>query len=191
MTKITLIRHGKPCFELTGKAQAKELQNIIKQYDLSGISDEPPQQSKEMAASCDVVVCSDFKRSIESAMALGFADVDLSDPMFREVALPHFKGGLLTMSVAAWSVLMRCLSVVGFSQQGESLSMAKNRAKKAASVLIDMAQHHDSVLLVGHGFINYFIAQELLARQWKGASKPGTSYWEYGVYHYEESSLCI
>jgi hypothetical protein len=81
-------------------------------------------------------------------------------------------------------VLLRYMSVFGFSQNGESLSMAKKRAQVAASALIDIAHVHGSVLLVGHGFINYFLAKELLSRNWAGPSKPGGGYWEYGVYQY-------
>ncbi|OAI00131.1 histidine phosphatase family protein [Methylomonas methanica] len=182
--EITLIRHGKPTFELKGKAKAREVGEIISRYDLSGIADEPPANAKQRASACHVAVCSDFTRSLESAKALGFRDIVLSNPVFREIAAPHFKTGSLTMSVGAWGVLLRCMSVLGFAQNGESLAMAKRRAQVAASTLIDIAHEHQRVLLVGHGFVNYFIAQELLARNWVGPSKPGGGYWEYGVYQY-------
>ena len=182
--EITLIRHGKPTFELKGKAKAREIGEIIRRYDLSGIEDEAPENAKQRASACHFAVCSDFTRSLESAKALGFADILLSDPMFREIAIPHFKTGSLTMSVGAWGLVLRCMSVIGFSRNGESLAMAKQRAQIAASALIDMAHEYQSVLLVGHGFVNYFIAQELLARNWVGPTKPGGGYWEYGVYHY-------
>lgn len=182
--EITLIRHGKPTCELKGKAKARNIGEIIRRYDLSGIEDEPPEHAKQRASACHVAVCSDFTRSLESAKALGFSDILLSDPVFREIAAPHFKTGSLTMSVDVWGILLRCMSVIGFSRNGESLSMAKRRAQVAASTLIDMAHEHQSVLLVGHGFVNYFIAQELLARNWVGPSKPGGGYWEYGVYQY-------
>jgi len=90
----------------------------------------------------------------------------------------------LAMSLDTWGILLRCMSVIGFSRNGESLSMAKKRAQVAASTLIDVAHEHQSVLLVGHGFVNYFIAQELLARNWVGPSKPGSGYWEYGIYNH-------
>lgn len=182
--EITLIRHGKPTFELKGKAKARDIGQIISRYDLSGIEDEPPEHAKQRASACHVAVCSDFIRSLESAKALGFSDILPSDPVFREIAIPHFKQGSLTMSVNAWGILLRCMSVLGFAQNGESLSMAKQRAQVAASTLIDMAHEHQSVLLVGHGFVNHFIGQELLARNWVGPRKPGGGYWEYGVYHY-------
>lgn len=183
--EITLIRHGKPTFELNGKANARDVGEIISRYDLSGIEDEPPEHAKQRAAACHVAVCSDFTRSLESAKALGFADILLSDPMFREIAIPHFKTGSLTMSVGAWGLLLRCLSTMGFSRNGESLAMAKQRARVAASILIDLAHEHQRVLLVGHGFVNHFIARELLARNWVGPTKPGGGYWEYGVYRYQ------
>jgi len=185
MAKITLMRHGKPAFELKGKARSHDIEEIIKNYDLSGLSKEleqPPPAAKEKALSCNVVVCSDLCRSIESAKALGFTDIHKIDAVFREVAMPHFNSGLLKISVSTWSVLLRCMSVFGFSQNGESLSMAKKRAALAASVLIEVAQTNKSVLLVGHGFINYFIAKELLSRNWAGPSKPGDNYWGHGVY---------
>lgn len=182
--EITLIRHGKPSFELKGKAKARDVGEIISRYDLSGIEDEPPENAKQQASACHVAVCSDLIRSLESAKELGFNDVLLSDPVFREIAIPHFKQGSLTMSVNSWGILLRCMSVLGFAQNGESLAMAKQRAQVAASTLIEMAHEHQRVLLVGHGFVNYFIAQELLARNWVGPTKPGGGYWEYGVYRY-------
>jgi len=182
--EITLIRHGKPTFELKGKVKSRDVCEIIRSYDLSGITDQPSEGVKRRVSACRVAVCSDFMRSLESAKALGFNDILLSDPVFREIATPHFKKGALTMSVGAWGVLLRCMSVVGFSRNGESLIMAKNRAQVAASTLIDLAHQHQSVLLVGHHFVNYFIARELLSRNWVGPSKPGGGYWEYGVYQY-------
>ncbi|WP_455221150.1 histidine phosphatase family protein [Kaarinaea lacus] len=180
--EIVLIRHGKPEYELTGKARAREFHKIVRDYNRSGIVEDPPQKTKLKALESHVAVCSDLTRSIKSAQALGFKEIHLCDPIFREVAIPYFTSGSLTMSVTTWIILLRILSIFGFSKNGESLSMAKQRAKIAASKLIEIAQTHEKVLLVGHGFTNYFIAKELLARNWRGPGKPGGGYWEYGVY---------
>jgi broad specificity phosphatase PhoE len=184
MTEITLIRHGKPEFDLKGNARSREIKDIIRNYDLSGISEAPPVAAKEKAVTCKVAVCSDLYRSIESAKALGFKDIHKIDQVFREVATPHFGSGSFKMSVGAWAVLLRSMSVFGFSRNGESLSMAKKRAEVAASALIEISYIYESVLLVGHGFINYFIAKELLSRNWVDPKKPGGDYWEHGVYEY-------
>jgi len=184
MTKIILIRHGKPSFELKGKAQSKDIKEINRKYDFSGISEESPKISKEMALTCNVVVCSDFNRSIDSAKALGFNEIHLSDPIFRKVAIPYFSGGSFKMPVSAWAIFLWCMSVVGFSRNRESISMAKSRAKIATLVLVGIAQNYENTLLVGHYFINYFIAKELLSRNWVGPSKPDNGCWEYTVYNY-------
>ncbi len=182
--EITLIRHGESEVELKGKARSKEVSEILRSYDQSGITGSPPEHAIQKASNCNAVVCSDFLRSLQSAEALGVTDIHLSDPIFREVATPHFKGGSFTLPVSIWGVLLRSMSVFGFSRNGESISMAKKRAELASSALIELAHSHVSILLVGHGLINYFIAKELLSRKWSGPSKPGNKYWEYGVYRY-------
>ena len=180
--EITLIRHGEPDYALQGRARAKEISSVIEGYDLSGIKDTPPEETIERVSAVSAVVCSDLKRSIESAKALGFSDIHQSRALFREVAIPHFKGGEFAMSLDKWGVFLRVISIFGFSRNGESLSMAKVRAKEAASELINLANEEKTVLLVGHGFINYFIAKELLHQEWVGPSKPGGGYWECGTY---------
>jgi broad specificity phosphatase PhoE len=182
--EITLIRHGKPEYELKGKAKAKEIGGVIKGYDLSGIKDSPPKKAIEELSDIQSVVCSDLKRSIDSAKALGFDNILRSKPIFREVATPHFKTGEFSMSLDSWGIFLRVISIFGFSRNGESLAMAKRRAKEATSELISIAEEKMSVVLVGHGFINYFIAKELLSRKWVGPSNPGGEYWDYGTYKY-------
>jgi hypothetical protein len=74
------------------------------------------------------------------------------------------------------------LAIWLFKRNSESFTNAKNRAKEAAIRLIQLAEEHQSVLPVGHGFINHFIAKEIRKRGWYGPSKPGKAYWEYGVF---------
>jgi len=182
--KITLIRHGEPECELTGKVQSREIPGLINRYNTSGIVDSPPEETKQKAQQHNITVCSDLFRSIESAEKLGIEKIYLTDPLFREFALPHFKTGSLNMSISAWITLYRVLSLFGFSKNGESIATARKRANLAASRLIEIAKSHESVLLVGHGFTNYFIARELLSQNWQGPKSPGKQFWEFGEYIY-------
>lgn len=52
----------------------------------------------------------------------------------------------------------------------------------AALRLIELAEEHQKVLLVGHGFINHFIAKELQKGGWYGPTRPGKRFWSYGTY---------
>ena len=182
--QITLLRHGKPEFELSGNVKACELSEIAKCYDLSGIIDAPPKDAMIQTKMQDIVVCSNLPRSLQSAKALGVTEVYLATPVFREASIPHFSSGSIKLPINAWVILLRGLWYFGFSKNGESLVATKERAKQATQELIRMAKQFDSVLLVGHGFINYFIAKELLSQKWRGPKKPASDYWNYSVYQY-------
>jgi broad specificity phosphatase PhoE len=179
---ITLIRHGRPRYQLKGYAKARELPSIAKHYDAAGIHDTPPRMTVEVLSGYDIVVCSHLRRSLESASALGIKAVDVSDPLFAETVIPHFSRGPFVLPLAVWIVLLRILWLLGFTANGESLASARSRAEQAAERLIGMAQDDKHVVLVGHGLFNYLIAGVLLNNGWAGPKRPGRDYWEYGTY---------
>jgi len=76
------------------------------------------------------------------------------------------------------------LTFLGYSANGETIKEAKCRAERGAELLENLAKKQGSVLLVGHGFLNRFIAKRLISNGWKGPSTPGRKYWAYGVYEY-------
>ncbi len=180
--RITLLRHGKPAFELKGNVRGKDLGEIAKAYDLSGIVDIPPRETVAAIQGSHFVVCSHLTRSIESAKALGCPEVHVRDPLFCETAIPHFGSGSITLPIGVWIVVLRLMWLFGFSKNGESLENARRRARQAAARLVEFAQEHQYVLFVGHGFINHFIAKELRKSGWLGPSKPDRGYWGYGSY---------
>jgi broad specificity phosphatase PhoE len=182
MMRITLLRHGKPAFELKGNVRGKDLGVIARSYDLSGIVGAPPRETVTAIQGDHVVVCSHLVRSVESAKALGFSEVHVKDPLFCETAIPHFGSGSVPLPVSVWIVVLRLMWLFGFSRNGESLSDARRRARQAAERLVELAEEHQNVLLVGHGFINHFIAKELQKSGWLGPSKPGKGFWSYGIY---------
>lgn len=182
MTRITLLRHGKPAFELKGIVRAKDFGIIAKSYDLSGIVGSPPTATATAIQGNRIVVCSHLPRSVESAKALGCSKVHVKDPLFRETAIPHFDSGSVPLPVSVWVVVLRLLWLFGFSRNGESLIDARMRAKQAAKRLVALAEEHQTVLLVGHGFINHFIAKELQKIGWLGPSRPARGFWGYGTY---------
>lgn len=83
--------------------------------------------------------------------------------MFRETELPNplTKLRKIKLEPSIWALILRCLWFCGYSRGCESLSEAKDRAKNASEILVEYAQEHISVVLVGHGFFNMFIAKEL------------------------------
>lgn len=88
--KIILLRHGKPEIENLGKLKAGDLNQWIESYNASGVhlNHSPPAEAFNIAKECNIAVCSDFRRSIESAKLLGITEVKHIDPLFREMGLP-------------------------------------------------------------------------------------------------------
>ena len=182
--EIFILRHGKPDFELKGMVKANDLHLIAKNYNCSGVTDYPPQHKIEPLLDCNVVVCSDLARSIQSAELLGVRSIHLTDSMFRESDIPYFSSGSITLPLSIWMLLLRILWFFGYSRNGESLADAKIRSRVATQQLVELARRHGKVLLVGHGMINHLIARELLVNGWDGPRNPGKRYWQYGIYRY-------
>jgi broad specificity phosphatase PhoE len=182
--QITILRHGKPEFEWERSVKGNELRSIEKAYDTAGIIGKPPKKSEDLVAQHNYVVCSDLPRSLQSARAIGATTIHLSDPAFREMNIPYFDNSSIKLPIKLWAVILRGLWFLGFSKNTESINVAKNRAKLASEKLVELATKHQSVLFVGHGFLNHYIAKELLANNWLGPASPGKNYWEFGVYRY-------
>ena len=183
--KIVIMRHGKPDVPRFEKLKACELYTWIESYNAAGIlqKQRPPVRTIEMVARCKAVVCSDFPRSTQSAAALN-VKVLYSESLFREISLPYAKWNSLRFSPYVWAVFFRILWSFGYSSNGESFRSFQLRARTGAQKLKQIAREHGSVLFVGHGLINHFIAKELLSSGWQGPTSPGRKYWAFGVYTY-------
>lgn len=182
--KIVLLRHGKPDLPPLEKVKACDLQRWIDAYNAAGIDHRqtPPLRAMAIASECNAVVCSDLPRSIESAAVLNVKNVYLSNSVFNEVGMPRPDWNSFRLPPFTWAVIFRMLWFLGYSSNSESYDASRLRAKDCARKLKEIAADQGTVLFVGHGLINYFIAKELLAAGWHGPRCPGRRHWEYGVY---------
>lgn len=184
MMKVILVRHGQPDFDFDVKVPASAIPQLVDTYNSARLapSSQPSSALLELAARCDLTVCSDLVRSIESAKRMGAEDIHLSDPLFRELELPHFPIPGLRLSPYAWFVFFRMLWLLGLSTNGEGLRRARLRARAAATKLEGLAAGHGTVLFVGHGVLNRLVARELLASRWSGPASTGSAHWDFSVY---------
>ena len=188
--EISLIRHGKSQLIENDKIIFARFKKWIEKYDFNGVFEETtyPKVTIEKVATAKVVVTSDLKRSIISASLLKPKTKTISDPLFRETELPTLANPTILFNVKLkqnnWAVILRLLWFSGYSNECESFSKAKLRAKKASQQLIEYANEHESVVLVGHGFFNMLIAKELQKMGWKGKRKAGAGakHWNCTTY---------
>jgi len=127
-----------------------------------------------------------LSRSIESAKILGINKIHFIEGYLREAELPYFKIPFLTLTPDTWAIIFRILWFCGLKTNSESLIEAKVRASTGASKLKKIAKNNDSVVFIGHGFMNRFIAKELLLSGWHNSIPLGKKHWEFGVYEYSE-----
>ena len=182
--EIIILRHGKPVPLSLAKISPLEFTKWVNLYNASGLcpSSKPTLETIEIANKCNVVVCSELPRSIESAVALNIKKIKLTSSIFNEADLPISGLKYPALPPQAWAVIFRILWFLGYSNNSESFKESKVRAREAAKKLIELAEAETSVLFVGHGVYNQMIANELSASGWLGPKSPGTKHWSYGVY---------
>lgn len=187
MVHIILIRHGKPDLADLKWVAGRELTKWITCYNEAGIDPlfPPPSEALALGKSTSCIVTSDLRRSIESAHLL-HPDCELiTEPIFREAALPSPRSCHLRLPPQVWSAAMRIAWFLGWSPDVESLKMARHRAKGATFRLCQLAEQHGSVLLVGHVIFNRLLSCELRRVGWHGPRSPSGGYWGIAVYRKE------
>ncbi len=182
------MRHGKPDVAIPRLLASWQVRGFIDHYNAAGIKEGAPPEAIAIARQCPVLLSSDLLRTQQSALALKDEGADLVDPIFREAELPYFHRLPIILPPAIWLLLLRGMWWFGYSRNGESIRQARERAGLAVERLIVLAREHERLLLVGHGFSNHFIAQELLKQGWSGALKPGHKHWKYSCYRHSSTA---
>jgi broad specificity phosphatase PhoE len=159
--KIIFIRHDKPAVPEFGKLNGNEFQQWITAYNQASLDtgQRPPSQLINLEGQCKTIVCSDLRRSIESAELLGIQKIDCMDTVFREVELPYCRKPTSKLSPGLWSVIFRVLWFMGYAPNCESKVLARQRAVLAADILEKKALSNDTVVLIGHSIFNSFIGK--------------------------------
>ncbi|WP_150525620.1 histidine phosphatase family protein [Roseibium sediminis] len=186
--KIVLMRHGKPDIDLedllTRRVSAAQVGEIVRAYEMSGLSrDSTPNLSAiEEVKVTGFVICSDLPRAVQSVELLGGRHKSLIDESFRESSLPYLNSRWPRLSLYAYFILFRIAWLLGFSTNGESVCAARRRAARNASKLMELAQTHGSVVLLGHGIMNRLIARELKKSGWRRETRSNEGYWSHTVF---------
>lgn len=184
--EISLIRHGKSRWIDNSRITCQEFKIWVDKYDNNGVFEENyfPAVTLKIISTANIVITSDLQRSVESANLLNPNLKAISLSLYRETELPtpltKLRG--LKLNPNIWAVILRCLWFSGYSRGCESLSSAKYRSKKAAELLVEFAQELETVVLVGHGFFNMLIANELQKMGWEGKKKTSSKHWNCTTY---------
>jgi hypothetical protein len=140
--RVVLMRHGKPSLPPQKPITSVEFKNWIAAYNLAELCEnsKPANNSVEIAKTCNVILCSNLKRSLSSANSLGVTDVNVIDHKLREMEIPWGKIANLKIKPEYWAVIFRILWFFGYSKNSESFKDAKLRAFHAALLLESTAK---------------------------------------------------
>ncbi|MFW5431618.1 MAG: histidine phosphatase family protein [Methylophilaceae bacterium] len=188
--QITILRHGTPDLSEWDKIHSSRMSEWIEAYNAAGVKNETKLSCMEMVRELrhKCIVCSNLNRSIHSAKIIGYQSPHLIDAIFCEAELPYIQIPIIRLTPHLWSMIFRLFWLVGISPKAESKEVFESRVSKAAEKLIQLARDQDSVLFIGHGIFNRFLAKELIAKGWLGEEAPngneywGYKYWEYATY---------
>ena len=180
------MRHGEPDIpKLPAKVTSKEFFQCLEIYKSCGLLKNALPHEKTQAKFHDVkaIVASDLKRSLQSATRLAPQQPLIVDPLFREIDGCFFPIPIIKLPPETWGNIYIVLWLAGLFEWNKSFRVGKASAKDGANKLVRLAEEHEKVLFVGHGFINKYIAKELRLQGWTGPKLPSKGYWDYGVYY--------
>jgi broad specificity phosphatase PhoE len=184
--QIVLARHGRPdlpaeaCQPICGR----EIGRWYRRYDASGIVAEvdAPAALWETARAAGCVVASDTRRAKESAARLVAADAIRIEPSLREVGFPESLDSSLRLSPNLWVFIARAAQMLDRDDDEGGRAAVRARAAAVAGTLAQLAADHRSVVAVGHGWFNRFVARELRRQGWRGPRFVPSGYWSSVTY---------
>jgi len=180
---ITLMRHGKVHSDRKRKWRMSELRAAVQVYDRSPV-ERPISTALDLTPEI-LIVCSDLLRSTESAL-LAYGRVDHKDRLFREAELPNLPGFRMKFTAPILIGMARVLWFLGFSGNCESFKSFRTRCDRVAETLIEYHDHPGSLVLVGHGILNRYVARSLLKNGFLGPKRPSSVSWALSAYLQEE-----
>jgi broad specificity phosphatase PhoE len=175
--EIILARHGRPLMNGVSPITGAELGAWVRRYNECGIDRDlpPPDALRQLAAAAGCILTSNLPRSIESGVAL--TDNSQIEPDLREAGLPDRISIPIRLHPGICVALARMSWWMNWSTSAETIADARERATRATERLCALASEHGSVLVVGHGMFNRFIAKRLRKRGWRGPGVLPHGYW--------------
>jgi len=177
--RIVLVRHGKPGVVSRDSIAGRHIGRWVRHYNDAGISRElaPPAAVRDLASSTGCLLASSLRRAVESATWLAASKEVRVDPELREAALPESLAISIRLSPRVWVPLARVAWWLNWCDSDETIAATRHRAGRVADRLAALAAEHGSVMAIGHGMFNRFVATQLRRRGWRGPKVWSRRYW--------------
>ena len=185
MKQIILIRHAKVNIDNSQTISSAALKNWVERYDVADIhfDSKPTQKTRVIVEGAGVIATSVLKRTIDSAKVLG-VDIYEKNAIFNEAKIPNVTIPFFKFKPKTWLIILRVLLLLGLGKKDASLKASKLQAEEAAGRLLELSNEFESVVLVGHGGMNWFIRKVLTKERWHLKEKPSNKNWGMTILSY-------
>jgi broad specificity phosphatase PhoE len=175
---IFLIRHQRPDISKKGFFNQQQASQFLKNYDACAIEQLVTKPAGLPYEHVITVFCSSLPRAKQTARAIFGTKVTLiEDSIFNEFKRQVFPLPFLKFPITFWLYGARLLWLLGLNNQGlETFHQARKRARKAAQMLAQQAETNDKVVLVAHGFLNFFVRRALQKMGWQVVRSDGSGF---------------
>jgi broad specificity phosphatase PhoE len=150
---------AKPIVSVNEMISGQQFESWVQRYNASGIFANEWPGPKE-----DIVYTSDLRRSFETGRLIG--NRVIRDSLFREVEVPLLRFPPIRLKAKVWLAMSRSLWLLGLSTKCESFNEARRRAKRVVERIEFQPLEDKKIVIIGHGFFNRLIKQELLQKGW-------------------------
>ncbi|QNF32643.1 histidine phosphatase family protein [Adhaeribacter swui] len=175
---IFLIRHQRPNVSKSGFFNQQQASQFLKNYDICTIEQLVNKPAGLPYEHVTQVFCSTLPRAKQTAQAIFGNEVSLiADPVFNEFPRQIFPVPFLKFPIKFWLYGARVLWLLGLNNQDlEPFHQARQRARKAAQKLAQQADKDGKVVLVAHGFLNFFVRRALRKMGWQVVRQDGSGF---------------
>jgi broad specificity phosphatase PhoE len=186
MKTITFIRHGKPViwkqYSPFSLVRGGKIADILDTYDHCDIDNKIKNfnQIQKLIKNGDLFLSSNLKRAKDSFQLLGITDFQEND-LLNEPRLPaNLFAKDFRLPIFIWAILLRIVWLSGYDRNCESMKVFKKRMDRAIDFLETKLVAYDHIIIMGHGFVNFFMIRRLLKKGWrKRASTTLKKFWSY------------
>lgn len=178
MKQIILLRHAKVEIDNSETIASVSLKKWVEVYDAAEIdaNSKPSPSVHDMVQNADLLVTSTLRRAIDSATLLDRA-IDESNALFNEAKVPEANIPFFKLKPKTWLGILRLLLLLGLGKKDTSLKASKKQAKEASLRLLKLSEKYDSVVVVGHGGMNWLIRKMLMKKGWVSEGKGSHENW--------------
>jgi broad specificity phosphatase PhoE len=186
--RIIVVRHGRPALDRNAgpRLDARAYREWWAKYEAGSLQhgQTPPDELRQHAHPEALFFSSERPRSAETAALIAAGRPVKSHAIFNEAPLPPPRWSERRRYLPkTWNKFARLAWLIGHHHEGEEhVGETRERAEKAAEMLIEAAGDGRDVILAAHGWFNRMLRRPLARRGWRCIRDGGDGYWSFRIY---------